>query len=257
MRRSVCGWCDHGVGSVLDSPVYRAQPTSLREAGDGSAARGCGRGPQGPAVGSSTGGPGPAGRSLLAHEPHDAAARAAVRVSKSAADRIIDHLGPRFALQSRKRSTNHQVVIDADTRLVVVVGRPLAGNRNDCKAWEESGGQSRRRQDPHDCRQRLPGHRTGHPAPPRARAERTTRLERATQQVPQAGPGSCRACLRPHEDLEDPSRLPPRRRRRPPRHAWHRPDAQPRPRRIGQRATRPPSLPEETRRSFTGQPLVI
>ncbi|GAA2531290.1 hypothetical protein GCM10010398_15490 [Streptomyces fimbriatus] len=36
-------------------------------------------------------------------------------------------------------STNHQVVIDADTRLVVVVGRPLAGNRNDCKAWEESG----------------------------------------------------------------------------------------------------------------------
>lgn len=36
-------------------------------------------------------------------------------------------------------STNHQVVIDADTRLVVVVGRPLPGNRNDCKAWEESG----------------------------------------------------------------------------------------------------------------------
>lgn len=35
--------------------------------------------------------------------------------------------------------TNHQVVIDADTRLVVVVGRPLAGHRNDCKAWEESG----------------------------------------------------------------------------------------------------------------------
>lgn len=28
---------------------------------------------------------------------------------------------------------------DADTCLVVVVGRPLAGNRNDCKAWEESG----------------------------------------------------------------------------------------------------------------------
>ncbi|CAM5226644.1 hypothetical protein STENM223S_01225 [Streptomyces tendae] len=36
-------------------------------------------------------------------------------------------------------STNHQVVVDADTRLVVVVGRPLAGNRNDCKAWAESG----------------------------------------------------------------------------------------------------------------------
>ena len=36
-------------------------------------------------------------------------------------------------------STNHQVVIDAYTRLVVLVGRPLTGNRNDCKAWEESG----------------------------------------------------------------------------------------------------------------------
>ncbi|WP_411139887.1 transposase [Streptomyces sp. x-80] len=90
-------------------------------------------------------------------------------VSKSAADRIIDHLGPMLALQPRRRfakdtvliadgtlvpthdhtvaersknyrySTNHQVVIDADTRLVVVAGRPLAGNRNDCKAWEESG----------------------------------------------------------------------------------------------------------------------
>ena len=90
-------------------------------------------------------------------------------VSKSAADRIIDHLGPMLALQPRKRfakdtvlivvgtlvpirdhtiaeqfknyrySTHHQVVIDADTRLVVVVGRPLPGNRNDCKAWEGSG----------------------------------------------------------------------------------------------------------------------
>lgn len=36
-------------------------------------------------------------------------------------------------------STNHQVVVGADTRLVVVVGRPLPGIRNDCKAWEESG----------------------------------------------------------------------------------------------------------------------
>ncbi|WP_086831185.1 transposase [Streptomyces sp. NRRL B-24572] len=90
-------------------------------------------------------------------------------ISKSAADRIIDHLGPMLALQPRKRfakdtvlivdgtlvptrdhtiaersknyrySTNHQVLIDADTRLAVVVGRPLAGNRNDCKAWALSG----------------------------------------------------------------------------------------------------------------------
>ncbi|QOV40767.1 transposase [Streptomyces ferrugineus] len=93
-------------------------------------------------------------------------------VSKSAADRIIDHLGPLLALQPRKRfrkdtvlivdgtlvptrdhsiaeqsknyrySTNHQVVIDADTCLIVVVGRPVVGNRNDCKAWELSGAKS-------------------------------------------------------------------------------------------------------------------
>ncbi|TWD11708.1 DDE superfamily endonuclease [Streptomyces sp. T12] len=90
-------------------------------------------------------------------------------VSKSAADRIIDHLGPLLAFHPRRRfrkgtvlivdgilvptrdhtvaeqsknyrySTNHQVVIDADTRLVVAVGRPVTGNRNDCKAWEFSG----------------------------------------------------------------------------------------------------------------------
>ncbi|MFD8205873.1 transposase [Streptomyces sp. NPDC059695] len=90
-------------------------------------------------------------------------------VSKSAADRIINHLGPLLAHRPRKRfrkgtvlivdgtlvptrdhtvaeqsknyrySTNHQVVIDADTRLVVVVGQPLPGNRNDCKAWALSG----------------------------------------------------------------------------------------------------------------------
>ncbi len=76
-------------------------------------------------------------------------------VSKSAADRIIDHLGPSLALQQRKRfrkdtvlivdgtlvptrdhsvaeqsknyrySTNHQVIIDADTRLVVAVSAAL------------------------------------------------------------------------------------------------------------------------------------
>ena len=90
-------------------------------------------------------------------------------VSKSAADRIIDHTAPLLALKQRRRfrkdtvlivdgtlvptrdhaiaepsknyrySTNHQVVIDADTRLVVAVGRPVPGNRSDCKAWSESG----------------------------------------------------------------------------------------------------------------------
>ncbi|MFF3375684.1 transposase [Streptomyces sp. NPDC002680] len=90
-------------------------------------------------------------------------------ISKSAADRIIDHMGPLLALRQRKQfrkdtvlivdgtlvptrdhsvaeqsknyrySTAHQVVIDADTRLVVLVGRPLPGNRHDARGWEESG----------------------------------------------------------------------------------------------------------------------
>lgn len=41
--------------------------------------------------------------------------------------------------RNHRYATNHQVVIDADSRLVVVVGRPLPGNRNDCKAWQLSG----------------------------------------------------------------------------------------------------------------------
>ncbi|WP_345680805.1 transposase [Yinghuangia aomiensis] len=90
-------------------------------------------------------------------------------ISKSTADRVVDHLGPKLALHQRKRfrkdtvlivdgtlvptrdhavaersknyrySTNHQVVIDTDARLVVVVGRPVTGNRNDCRAWQLSG----------------------------------------------------------------------------------------------------------------------
>jgi hypothetical protein len=35
-------------------------------------------------------------------------------------------------------STDHQGVINAGTRLVVVVGQPLPGNRNDRRAWSES-----------------------------------------------------------------------------------------------------------------------
>lgn len=87
-------------------------------------------------------------------------------ISKSAVDWITDQLGPLVALQlmwqfakgamliwdgtlvpardqaiaeqskNYRCSTNHQVVIDADTCLVVAVGQPLPGNRNDCKAWE-------------------------------------------------------------------------------------------------------------------------
>jgi DDE superfamily endonuclease/DDE family transposase len=90
-------------------------------------------------------------------------------ISKSAAGRIVSQLGPVLGLRPLSRfsrdtvlivggtlvpardhsvaeqsknyrySTNHQVVIDADSCLVVSVGRPVSGNRNDCKAWELSG----------------------------------------------------------------------------------------------------------------------
>lgn len=43
------------------------------------------------------------------------------------------------ARSNYRYSTNHQVVIDADSRLVVAVGRPLPGNRHDSRAWAESG----------------------------------------------------------------------------------------------------------------------
>lgn len=120
-----------------------------------------------------TGRPRPAGGRLLADQLRQLAPL--FGVSKSAADRIIDDLGPKLALRPRKRfapdtvlivdgtlvptrdrevaapsknyrySTNHQVVIDADTQLVVALGTPLPGNRNDCKAFGESGAE-------HACR---------------------------------------------------------------------------------------------------------
>lgn len=91
-------------------------------------------------------------------------------IKTAAVHRIIDRLSPHLALEPVRRrhapdtvlivdgtlvptrdhtiaaqsknyrySTNVQVVIDADTRLVVAVGRPQAGNRNDCIAYGASG----------------------------------------------------------------------------------------------------------------------
>ncbi len=91
------------------------------------------------------------------------------RASKSAADRVLDHLAALSAISPVRRpqrdtvlivdgtmvptrdrmiaasskdyrySTNHQVVIDANSRLVFAAGLPLSGNRNDCRAFTESG----------------------------------------------------------------------------------------------------------------------
>jgi hypothetical protein len=129
-------------------------------------------------------------------------------ISKSAADRIVGHVGPALALQPRRRfrkdpvlivdgtlvptrdrtvaassknyrySTNHQVVIDAATRLVVAVDKPLPGNRNDCRAGGGVRRQGHRRQ--HACgdrRRRLSRHRSDHPAPPPAQGRGPARLK--------------------------------------------------------------------------------
>ncbi|SJZ79067.1 Transposase DDE domain-containing protein [Marinactinospora thermotolerans DSM 45154] len=48
-----------------------------------------------------------------------------------------DHTGAEQP-KNYRYSANHQIVIDAGTRLVVVVGRPLPGDRGDGKAGEES-----------------------------------------------------------------------------------------------------------------------
>jgi len=91
-------------------------------------------------------------------------------ISKSAANRVVEHLAPLLALapvstphspdtvlivdgtlvpthdrdmsassKNYRYSVNMQVVIDANTRLTVAVGKPTPGNRNDCRAYTDSG----------------------------------------------------------------------------------------------------------------------
>jgi hypothetical protein len=91
-------------------------------------------------------------------------------ISKSAAHRVIEHVAPLLVLppvtgphsadtvlivdgtlvpthdrgvsassKNYRYSVNMQVVIDANTRLGVAVGDTMPGNRNDCRAYRESG----------------------------------------------------------------------------------------------------------------------
>ncbi|WP_435837058.1 transposase [Streptomyces achromogenes] len=200
-------------------------------------------------------------------------------VSKSSADRIVGHLGPALALQPRRRfrkdtvliadgtlvptrdhavavqskndrySTNHQVVIDADTRLVVTVGRPLPGNRNDCKAWELSGAKAAVGRTTVITDGGYRG--TGLVIPHRRERGQSKLLawkEEHNASTARSAPGSStRAHLRPDEDLEDPPRLPPERRRRPPRRARYRTPAQPHPRRVTDKGTGHPHAVEHLR----------
>ncbi len=133
------------------------------------------RGGDGPrwwsSVVSSAGGPGSAGGRVLPDEPHDAAARAAVRLLAGDVCRVIQRLRPLWAIEPATRpadvverlwivagtlvpvrdrkagassrnyrfSANVQVIIDADTTLVIAAARPVPGNTADAKAWRDSG----------------------------------------------------------------------------------------------------------------------
>ncbi|WUQ66226.1 transposase [Streptomyces canus] len=114
-------------------------------------------------------------------------------------------------------STAHQVVIDADTRLVVVVGRPLPGNRHDSRGREESGAKAAVGTTMTIADGGYQG--TGPVIPHRREKGSDLPMEGGTQPLPQASSRPRRAHLRPNEGLEDLARLPPQRRRRPPRHA--------------------------------------
>lgn len=115
------------------------------------------------------GGPGIAGGHVLAHDLTLRQVAPLFGVSKSAVDRILGHLAPLLTISPARRprkdtvyivdgtlvptrdrniaassknyrcSTNLQVVIDANSRLVVAIGLPLPGSRNDCRALTESG----------------------------------------------------------------------------------------------------------------------
>jgi hypothetical protein len=185
--------------------------------------------------------PGAADRGLLPDQSDVAAGRAPVRISKSAAGRVVDHLAPHLALAPVRRkhspdtvlivdgtlvpvhdrrmsacsknyrySANMQVVIDANTRLTVAVGEPLPGNRNDCRAFTESGVD--RACD--GAQVMADGGCQGNPSvimpyrKPRDR-QRTPAMEASPQHCPQTCPRSRGTRPGAHEVLERAAQLPP------------------------------------------------
>ncbi|MEU7428210.1 transposase [Streptomyces sp. NPDC040750] len=129
-----------------------------------------------------------------------------------------------------------QVIIDADTRLVVASGRPAPGDKADAHVWRES-----------DLPAVAAGTTviadgaylgTGLIVPHRRRAGRPLlRGQEDDNAEHRRGGGPCRAQLRPDEELEDPPRLPPKGRRPPPRRPGRRHHAQPRPGRVKQQVS--------------------
>ncbi|MET9397066.1 transposase [Kitasatospora sp. NPDC002965] len=102
--------------------------------------------------------------------------------------------------KSYRYSTANQGVIDADTRAVVIVGRPVPGNRHDSRGREESGA---RATVGHTTTVADGGYQgTGLVIPHRrARGKGLPGLEGGTQPLTQASSGSRRTRLRLHEEL--------------------------------------------------------
>ncbi len=92
---------------------------------------------------------------------------------------------------------------------------------------------------------RLPGHGIDRPAPQKSRTPTPARPGGGQHRTP-ARPRPRRAHLRPHEELENPPRLPPERRRTPPRRPSRRHPAQPRHGRLNHRFKHHFDLPAPT-----------
>jgi hypothetical protein len=126
-------------------------------------------------------------------------------VSKSAADRIIDHLGPQLPLKQRQQF-----------------------RKTPCSSWTGPWYPPVTTASPSSPRTTATPPTTRSSSMPTPAWSSRTAVQSAknyppgkrTQPLPQAGP-------RPHEELEDPPRLPPQRRRRLPHHPRHRPPPRP------------------------------
>jgi hypothetical protein len=182
-------------------------------------------------------------------------------ISKSAAGRVVDHLAPLLVLAPMRKphgpgtvlivdgtlvpthdrtvaassknyrySTNLQVVIDVNTRLTVAIGKPLPGNRNDCRAYSESGVASQCE----GAHVMADGGYQGNPGvimpyrKPGGGRTSSAAVETGAQHCPQADPSPGRARPGAPEVVEHHAQLPPQTRRRLLRRLRHRPDAQPR-----------------------------
>jgi hypothetical protein len=164
-------------------------------------------------------------------------------ISKSAVDRVIDHLAPLLALspatkkhspdtvlivdgmlvptydraiaassKNDRYSVNMQVVIDANTRLTVAVVSPRRQPQRLPRLPRLRGGSAVRGSDG-DVRWRVPGQpRCDHALPQARQRAGASGVERGTEHRTQAGARSGGARLVPDALLEHPAHLPPCRR---------------------------------------------